>query len=861
MKKLRTTIAKILTAVFSAGLCLNISPAAVIASTVSNKYEFRAAWMSTVYNIDWPTAGAGVQAQETDYTGKLDSLKSAGFNALIFQVRSMGDALFPSSYAPWSQYLTGTLGTAPGYNPLSFALDEAHKRNMEFHAWFNPFRISASSTFDVNNYINKLPSTSPLKQHPEWIVKYSGTKTYYWLNLGIPEVRSYVINLIMEAVNNYDIDGIHLDDYFYPYAVYNSSGAKVDFPDSAQFTQYGAGYSSIGDWRRDNVNKFVSSLSAAIRAAKPHVKFGISPFGIWKNSTSEGGAGTNGLSSYYDLYQDSKKWIDNQWIDYIIPQIYWNIGYSVADYSKLAPWWAQQVSGKNVDLYIGQAAYKINDSSYGSAWTNPSEIPNQIALNRQNPLIKGSAFFSTRDVLANKLGIYDALKTNLYHTYALTPNMSWKDNVKPVQPQVNSIQRVGGNNEITWNKSSSQDVNKYLVYRFSPGESVDITNPAKIMAEIRADGSTTYSFTDTASSSQDYIYEVTAVDRLSNESPALTVDTSVPNMVSLTTNLASPQKINSILQINASAASRQSAEYRLSIYDGAAWKVLKDYSNEASWSWTPSSIGSYILKVDARNVGSTSDSEASLQIPFVIKGLYYVAIDAGHGGTDPGAEGYSGSYEKDFNLSIAQKVQTQLKAHGIDVLMTRTQDSYVSLADRATMANNAGTDVFVAIHQNSFVDTSVNPPRYPQGIETYSYPGSTAGALLASKIQNAVIQNTNAVNRGTKTADFYVLRETNMPASLIECGFITNPDEEAKLKTDSYQNIMAYSIAGGILDYFNVGREDTDLDGSVDIKDLSTIASKYNTKLGDAGWSGADDLNHDNIVDLYDLTMVSKLMK
>jgi N-acetylmuramoyl-L-alanine amidase len=736
---------------------------------------------------------------------------------------------------------------------------------MEFHAWFNPFRISSNSNFDINSYISKLPNTSPLKQHPEWIVKYSGAQTYYWLNLGIPDVRDYVIHLIMEAANSYDIDGIHLDDYFYPYPVYTSDSSgnkvKVNFPDSAEYAKYGAGFSNIDDWRRDNVNQFVASLSAAIKAAKPQLKFGISPFGIWKNSISEGGAGTNGLSSYYDLYVDSKKWIDNQWIDYILPQIYWNIGYAPADYSKLATWWSQQVSGKNVALYIGQAAYKINNGSYGTAWTNPSEIPNQINLNRQNPLIKGSALFSTTDILSNKLGIYDVLKTDLYHTYALTPNMSWKDSAKPQQPQVNSIKRNGSNNEIAWNKSSSQDVNKYLVYRFDPGENVDLNNPGKIVGEVKAESSETYTFIDTAASAKDYIYAVTAVDKLSNESSAMTVDTAIPNMLNIATNAASPQKINSNIQINASSIGRLAAEYRFSLYDGSTWKVVQDYSSATSWNWSPLSKGNYRIKVDARNTGPTNDSEASKEISFVINGLYYVAIDAGHGGEDTGAIGYSGSYEKDFNLSIALKVATKLKAHGVDVLMTRTQDSTVSLDDRTNMANDAGADVFVSIHQNSYVDTSVSPPKYPQGIETYSYPGSTAGALLASKLQSNAIKNTNAVDRGTKTANFHVVRETNMPAALIECGFITNPDEEARLITDSYKDIMAYSITCGILDYLNIGREDTDLDGRVDVRDLAAVASKYNLKQGATGWSEAADLNHDKIVDLYDLIMVSKLMK
>jgi len=268
--------------------------------------------------------------------------------------------------------------------------------------------------------MNKLPSESPLKFHPEWIVNYEG---FHWLNLAIPEVRNYVVDTIMEVALNYNIDGVHLDDYFYPYPKNN-----VEFPDQKEFELYGSGYSSKADWRRDNVNKFVLELSSKIRGAKWSMKFGISPFGIWRNGISNGGTDTSGLSSYDDLFCDSLKWVTTEWIDYIAPQIYWNIGYPPAAYEELAKWWATKVQGKNVHLYIGQAAYKVgNGSTYGAAWNNPDEIPNQINLNRSNSSIKGSCFFSTKDILANPLGLKTRLSTDLYSQNAIVPYMPWKE--------------------------------------------------------------------------------------------------------------------------------------------------------------------------------------------------------------------------------------------------------------------------------------------------------------------------------------------------------------------------------------------------------------------------------------------------
>ena len=237
----------------------------------------RGVWVSTVSNLDWPEAGKyDSKFQKELLKEKFNFIEEANMNTIFFQVRPMGDALYKSSYSPWSKYLTGSLGKDPGYDPLEFAVDEAHKRGLELQAWFNPFRIDSNSkTFNINNYISELPASSPLKNHPEWIVKYGN---YQYLNAGIPEVREYVIDTIIEVVKNYNIDGIVLDDYFYPYP----SGG-LEFPDNDTYKKYGGSFNSKDDWRRDNINSFIKELYSKIKETKLEVKFGVSPFGIWRN--------------------------------------------------------------------------------------------------------------------------------------------------------------------------------------------------------------------------------------------------------------------------------------------------------------------------------------------------------------------------------------------------------------------------------------------------------------------------------------------------------------------------------------------------------------------------------------------------
>jgi len=265
---------------------------------------------------------------------------------------------------------------------------------------------------------NKLSADHPARQHPDWLVSYGG-KLYY--NPGMPAVRDFIVGSIMEVVNKYNIDAVHMDDYFYPYPI-----AGQDFPDNATYQQYGAGkFANKGDWRRDNVNQLVHELATDIKQAKSYVKFGISPFGVWRNKATDptGSDTTAGVQNYDNLYADTRTWIKNNWLDYIAPQIYWNIGFPPAAYEKLVDWWSKEVAGSNVDLYIGEAAYKIHTNN--AAWDNPEEIPNHFKLDRQYGAVKGNIFFSLKDLLRNPLGIKDRLANDIYKNKALVPVMPW----------------------------------------------------------------------------------------------------------------------------------------------------------------------------------------------------------------------------------------------------------------------------------------------------------------------------------------------------------------------------------------------------------------------------------------------------
>jgi uncharacterized lipoprotein YddW (UPF0748 family) len=378
------------------------------------KYEFRGVWIATVDNIDWPQRGQyDVESQKADFIRQLDMHVRNGMNAVIVQVRPATDAFYPSPYEPWSQWLTGVQGKppVPFYDPLQFMIEESHKRGLEFHAWLNPYRanFSVGKASIAPAHITRL--------HPEWFLNYGGT-TYF--DPGNKEGQQWVENVIKDIVSRYDIDAVHMDDYFYPYRI-----AGREFPDAASYAKDPRGLSKE-DWRRSNVDTIISKLAFIIKDTKPWVKFGISPFGVWRNQDKDtmGSPTKAGQTNYDDLYADILLWLQKGWIDYVAPQLYWEMGHKLVAYETLIDWWSKHTYGRH--MYIGQGIYRALEKSPSSrAWKNPNELPNQIKLLRTYPTIQGSAYFSSTTFQSNPNGWSDSLRNNYYSTPAMIPPMEW----------------------------------------------------------------------------------------------------------------------------------------------------------------------------------------------------------------------------------------------------------------------------------------------------------------------------------------------------------------------------------------------------------------------------------------------------
>jgi uncharacterized lipoprotein YddW (UPF0748 family) len=380
-------------------------------SNAAPLYEFRGVWMASVDNIDWPARGEyNVDSQKIDFQRQLDLHKANGMNAVVVQVRPAADAFYPSPYEPWSQWLTGQQGRPPlpFWDPLRFGVEEAHKRGMEYHAWLNPYRatFNTSKSSIAPDHITRL--------HPEWFLTY-GTTRYF--DPGNPDAQQWVVNVVKDIVDRYDVDAIHMDDYFYPYRI-----AGKEFPDSVSYRLYGNGMDKE-DWRRSNTDSIITKIGRAIRDTKPWVKFGISPFGVWRNQSKdpEGSATQAGQTNYDDLYADILLWLKNGWIDYVTPQLYWEIGFSRADYTVLTDWWAKHSYGRHV--YIGHGIYRYYENN--PAWKQKDQLPRQIELLRRYPTIQGSLYFSSKSFERNPNGWNDMLRLEQYRVPAQVPEMPW----------------------------------------------------------------------------------------------------------------------------------------------------------------------------------------------------------------------------------------------------------------------------------------------------------------------------------------------------------------------------------------------------------------------------------------------------
>ncbi|MCB5911122.1 glycoside hydrolase family 10 protein [Streptomyces pinistramenti] len=372
--------------------------------------ELRGMWLATVARRDWPSApGLAPAAAQRELLAHLDTAAARRLNAVFFQVRPTADALWPSPYEPWSDCLTGRQGRDPGWDPLGFAVREAHRRGLELHAWFNPYRVAHHTDRGL------LAPTHPVRRHPAWALPYGG-ELYY--NPGLPRVRRFVQDAIMDAVRRYAVDGVHFDDYFYPYPV-----AGQTFDDDAAYAAHGGGFADRAAWRRANTDLLVRELSARIAGTGRRVRFGVSPFAVWRNRASDpaGSATRAGVQTYDDLYADTRRWVREGWIDYVAPQAYWNLGFEAADYAEIVRWWARTVAGTGVDLFIGEALYKAGDPAQPAAWQDPAELSRHLTFAGRYPQVGGHIFFSAKEVAADRSGAMARVVADHYGKTASRP--------------------------------------------------------------------------------------------------------------------------------------------------------------------------------------------------------------------------------------------------------------------------------------------------------------------------------------------------------------------------------------------------------------------------------------------------------
>lgn len=533
------------------------------------KNQFRSSWVATINNLN-----IAKPSSETDfkanYTKILSDFSDWNMNAMIFQVRPLLDAYYPSELNPWSEFLSGTQGDNPGYDPLAWMIETTHQAGMEYHAWFNPYRVT-NTKLSTQAILTKtgltkeeilslsipeqiaalhnagiLASTNYAVQHPENVLIFDEK---LFLNPGIPAVRDYVIASIAEVVQNYDVDAIHFDDYFYPYRI-TVDGVNVLFgekgEDDATFAEFGMGYDSIDDWRRDNITSLVEGIKHVIdvhnQQNQKAVQFGISPFGIWEhkaNDNRESNTPTGSSQSYStSIYADTYKWIKEETLDYVIPQIYWSFDQSAAPYGELTKWWNDVSEGSKTQIYIGHANYKhVSNGGWDAAWMNPEEIPNQMRFNQTLPNILGSSLFSYNDIsLSNveslpsdqqerhkaKNASIEQLKTTYFNLPALVPAKPWlAQGTLSAPTSMNKNMDNPDAPTLTWQDSETNPARYYVLYR-GIGSAVEITsNPTSIVAKIwRTASETTFSYTDTRLTKYDATeeYYVSAIDAAGNES-------------------------------------------------------------------------------------------------------------------------------------------------------------------------------------------------------------------------------------------------------------------------------------------------------------------------------------------------------
>lgn len=485
-------------------VCLLLQSCATLSAQQQGKREFRGAWIQCV---NGQFMGMRTQAMQDTLARQLDQLKADGVNAIIFQVRPECDALYKSDIEPWSRFLTGRQGQAPApyWDPLQWMVEQCHKRGMELHAWINPFRAKTKTT-------HELAASHVAVKHANNVFAYDGQLI---LNPALQENRDYICRVVEDIVSRYDVDGLHIDDYFYPYPA-----AGQNIPDDNDYAQHNNGIKNKADWRRDNVNIFIKQLSETVHNTKPWVKFGVSPFGIYRNKKSDAtvGSDTNGLQNYDDLYADILLWVNNGWIDYCVPQLYWQIGHPSADYKTLIGWWNNHAGNRH--LYIGEdveRTVKYPDT----ANPNVNQMPAKMRLHDEMQNVSGTVLWYAKAVVDNR-GNYGSMLRNVYWRYpALPPTMPYIDDKAPKPVKKLKVLTMGNRPVLFWSapkgKGWKNEATKYVVYKFGKDKEVNLEDPSKIVTI------TTNCFLElpkqySAEQGSKHTYVVTALDRMNNES-------------------------------------------------------------------------------------------------------------------------------------------------------------------------------------------------------------------------------------------------------------------------------------------------------------------------------------------------------
>lgn len=476
---------------------LRDNPIKVPDQMIQREEQFRGVWVSTVYNLDFPSKKGMTEKQyKAEYLKLLDNLEDLNMNSLIFQVRPKLDAFYKSDINPWSEYLMGEEGKNPGWDPMEWMIEETHKRGMEFHAWFNPYRVTTSKEIkkSIKDQLNELSEKNWAKLNPEYVYRFDGR---LYLNPGEPAVIEHINKSVMEVVENYDIDAVHFDDYFYPF----KRSKNLYFKDEAKsFEKYKGKIADISDWRRNNVDNLVEKLHNSIeeynKINSKFVQFGISPFAIWGHKDNKKilnrGEGSHtpisSSTSFDNQFADTRKWVKNKWVDYIAPQVYWTFDEKAAPYAELVHWWTEVVSDTGVDLYIGHANYRINESDKNSSWKNPEELCNQLKFNSQYDEIKGSIFFRYKNLLKTKDGntendrFIESLKNKHFNSKAKLPFKSClnKEEIVLAISKDNNCNIIDLKDNMEGNKF-------YIIYRETldnSGESLDKVQIQTIKKEV-----------------------------------------------------------------------------------------------------------------------------------------------------------------------------------------------------------------------------------------------------------------------------------------------------------------------------------------------------------------------------------------